>query len=98
TSDDPTRYRLADELELWKLKDPIERLRVHLVRELGVAPAYFDGLEAESDALAVRLREFCAAMPQPGPERIFSEVYAEPSALVQAQRAEYLDYQASFEQ
>ncbi len=97
TSDDPTRYRLADELELWKLKDPIERLRVHLVRALGVAPAYFDGLEAESDALAVRLREFCAAMPQPGPERIFSEVYAEPSALVEAQRAEYLAYQASFE-
>ena len=32
TSDDPTRYRLADELELWKLKDPIERVRVHLVR------------------------------------------------------------------
>ena len=28
TSDDPTRYRLADELELWKLKDPIERVRV----------------------------------------------------------------------
>ena len=32
TSDDPTRYRLADELELWKLKDPLERVRVHLVR------------------------------------------------------------------
>ena len=38
TSDDPTRYRLADELELWKLKDPIERVRVHLVRSLGVEP------------------------------------------------------------
>jgi 2-oxoisovalerate dehydrogenase E1 component alpha subunit len=27
TSDDPTRYRLASDLEAWKLKDPIERVR-----------------------------------------------------------------------
>ena len=38
TSDDPSRYRLADELELWKLKDPIERVRVNLVREHEVEP------------------------------------------------------------
>ena len=38
TSDDPTRYRLADELEPWKLKDPIERVRVNLVREQARRP------------------------------------------------------------
>ncbi|MGH3503084.1 MAG: thiamine pyrophosphate-dependent dehydrogenase E1 component subunit alpha, partial [Nocardioidaceae bacterium] len=27
TTDDPTRYRLATELEAWKLKDPIERVK-----------------------------------------------------------------------
>ena len=32
TTDDPTRYRLASELEMWKLKDPIERVRAYLVR------------------------------------------------------------------
>ena len=32
TTDDPTRYRLACELEVWKLKDPIERVRAYLVR------------------------------------------------------------------
>ena len=79
TSDDPTRYRLADELELWKLKDPIERVRVHLVRSLVVEQEFFDGIEAESDALAARFRQFCVDMPAPGPERIFSEVYAEES-------------------
>jgi 2-oxoisovalerate dehydrogenase E1 component alpha subunit len=31
TTDDPTRYRLASELEVWKLKDPIERVRAYLV-------------------------------------------------------------------
>ena len=33
TSDDPTRYRLTDELESWKLKDPIERVKAYLVAQ-----------------------------------------------------------------
>ena len=28
TTDDPTRYRLSSELEAWRLRDPIERVRV----------------------------------------------------------------------
>jgi pyruvate dehydrogenase E1 component alpha subunit len=97
TSDDPSRYRLADELELWKLKDPIERVRVNLVREHHVGQEFFDEVQAESDALAARFREFCENMPQPSPDRMFSQVYAEPSPQLEAQRAAYLDYRASFE-
>jgi pyruvate dehydrogenase E1 component alpha subunit len=97
TSDDATRYRLADEVELWKLKDPIERVRVNLVREHGVEPEFFADVDAEADALAERLRAFCLAMPDPPPDRIFSEVYADPSPQVEAQKAEYLAYHASFE-
>ena len=97
TSDDPTRYRLADELELWKLKDPIERVRVHLVRSLGVEQGYFDEVAAEADALAERFRRFCMEMPAPAPDRMFSQVYAEESPLVAAQREAYLAYHASFE-
>jgi 2-oxoisovalerate dehydrogenase E1 component alpha subunit len=97
TSDDPSRYRLADELELWKLKDPIERVRVNLVREHGVGQEFFDGVQAESDALAARFREFCVNMPPPAPDRMFSQVYAEGSTLLEAQRAEYLAYHQSFE-
>jgi 2-oxoisovalerate dehydrogenase E1 component alpha subunit len=97
TSDDPTRYRLAGELELWKLKDPIERVRVHLVRSLGVGQEFFDEVQADSDELAARFRQFCIDMPAPGPERMFSEVYAVESPLVEAQREQYLAYHASFE-
>jgi pyruvate dehydrogenase E1 component alpha subunit len=97
TSDDPSRYRLADELELWKLKDPIERVRVNLVRELAVEQAFFDEVQAESDELAARFRQFCTDMPAPPPDRIFSQVYAEGSPLLDAQREKYLAYHASFE-
>ncbi|MGH3794724.1 MAG: pyruvate dehydrogenase (acetyl-transferring) E1 component subunit alpha [Pseudonocardiaceae bacterium] len=96
TSDDPTRYRLTDELEAWKLKDPIERVRVHLVREGLAEPEFFDGVAAECDELAARIREYCYSMPAPGPERIFSDVYAELSPAVEAQREQYLAYHESF--
>jgi pyruvate dehydrogenase E1 component alpha subunit len=97
TSDDPSRYRLADELELWKLKDPIERVRVNLVREHQVEQSFFDEVASESDALAARFRDYCVNMPQPGPERMFSEVYAQSSPVLDAQRDEFLAYHASFE-
>ena len=63
----PHRYRLADELELWKLKDPIERVRVHLVRgarrRAGVLRR---ASQAEADELAARFRQFCVDMPAAG--------------------------------
>ena len=96
TSDDPTRYRLADELEAWKLKDPIERVRVHLVREGMADQDFFDSIQAEANELAVRFRDFCVNMPNPGPERIFEKVYAEESPQVAAQRDQFLAYHASF--
>jgi 2-oxoisovalerate dehydrogenase E1 component alpha subunit len=96
TSDDPTRYRLADELEEWKLKDPLERVRVHLVRKGLAGPDFFAQVTEEADKLARRLREYCMSMPVPGPERIFSNIYAEASPLLDAARADYLAYHASF--
>ncbi|HEX4725120.1 MAG TPA: pyruvate dehydrogenase (acetyl-transferring) E1 component subunit alpha [Pseudonocardiaceae bacterium] len=97
TTDDPTRYRLSDEVEAWKLKDPIERVRVHLARNGLADQSFFDEIQAESDRMAAELREFCVNMPDPGPERIFSNVYAEPSPVLDAQRDEFLEYVAGFE-
>jgi pyruvate dehydrogenase E1 component alpha subunit len=66
------------------------------VREHGVEQEFFDSVQQESDTLAERFRAFCLAMPEPGPERIFSEVYAEPSPQLEAEKAAYLEYHASF--
>ena len=40
TSDDPTRYRLHDDLEHWKLKDPIARVKAYLARGGGADETY----------------------------------------------------------
>jgi 2-oxoisovalerate dehydrogenase E1 component alpha subunit len=66
------------------------------VREGLAASEFFDGVTAEADELALRLRNYCVSMPAPGPERIFSKVYAEPSPPLDAVRDDYQAYLASF--
>ena len=48
TSDDPTKYRLADELEHWRLKDPIERVRAYLSRHGAADEEFFAEVDAEA--------------------------------------------------
>jgi pyruvate dehydrogenase E1 component alpha subunit len=96
TSDDPTRYRLASDLETWKLKDPIERVRSFLWRQQLADQSFFDGVEAEAETLAVRLREGCRSMPDPDPDAMFDKVYAEPHPLVAQEQAELAEYLAGF--
>ncbi|MGY1632682.1 pyruvate dehydrogenase (acetyl-transferring) E1 component subunit alpha [Geodermatophilus sp. SYSU D01186] len=97
TSDDPTRYRLASELEEWKLRDPIARLKAYLSRSGAADAAFFDSVEAEADELAVRIRRGTVEMPDPPGSAIFDQVYAEQTPHLAAQQAEFEAYQASFE-
>ncbi|MEV7092739.1 pyruvate dehydrogenase (acetyl-transferring) E1 component subunit alpha [Amycolatopsis sp. NPDC051045] len=96
TTDDPSRYRLSDELEEWKLKDPIERVRAFLARGGYADQAFFDSVQADADAFAADLREYTFNMPEPPPERIFSNVYAEGNPVLDAQREEFLSYLDGF--
>jgi pyruvate dehydrogenase E1 component alpha subunit len=97
TSDDPTRYRIAAEVEEWKLKDPIARLKVYLAHCGWGDEAYFSGIEAEADALAAHLREACLSLPVPEPATMFENAYHEPHPLVDEERAWFEQYHASFE-
>ena len=96
TSDDPTRYRVAADLEAWKLKDPVERVKVYLARSGQGDADFFASVEVEAEALAVRLREGCRALPDPTLDSIFTNVYAEPHPLVSEERATAAAYHASF--
>ncbi|KAF1854280.1 hypothetical protein Lal_00004238, partial [Lupinus albus] len=96
TSDDPTRYRSPEERELWETKDPILRLRTLLTREGLADDAYFADLEEESDALAKRVRDAVRAMPDPEDMAMFEHIYADGHALVDEERAQFAEYQASF--
>ena len=96
TTDDPTRYRLAAELEAWKLKDPVERVKAYLVRGGLADNAFFEAIDAEADEVGRGVRNGCLSMPDPEPLAMFDNVYAEPSALLRAERAQYAAYLDTF--
>jgi 2-oxoisovalerate dehydrogenase E1 component alpha subunit len=98
TTDDPTRYRLASELEMWKLKDPIERVRAYLVRTGQAEPEFFADVEEEAKKIGADVREACRTMADPPPLSIFDNVYAEPTAILRAEREQYAAYLDSFEE
>jgi pyruvate dehydrogenase E1 component alpha subunit len=96
TSDDPTRYRTTSELDAWRAKDPITRMRAYLEREKWADEEFFASVEAESDQLASALRADCLALPDPAPLSLFDNVYAEPHPLLAEERADYAAYLDSF--
>jgi 2-oxoisovalerate dehydrogenase E1 component alpha subunit len=96
TSDDPTRYREASEVEAWKAKDPLERVATHLRAE-GVTEEWFTELAAEADALGAHLREACQQIPEPDLASLFDQVYVETTVELEQQKAEYVAWRDSFE-
>jgi 2-oxoisovalerate dehydrogenase E1 component subunit alpha len=97
SSDDPTRYRIASEVEAWQAKDPITRVRAFLDKQGLADAAFFDEVDAQARAQALHLRERVLDMPDPDPLTLFDNVYAEDSAELAEQREQYAAYLASFE-
>ncbi|MBU2694127.1 pyruvate dehydrogenase (acetyl-transferring) E1 component subunit alpha [Nocardioides sp. WV_118_6] len=98
TTDDPTRYRLSDDVEHWKLKDPIARLEAYLRRNGLADDEFMAAVAAEADALGERMRRECHALPDPDLRDMFALVHAEQTAELAAQQAAYDAHAASFEE
>ena len=96
TSDDPTRYRSADEVEAWRAKDPLDRVRAYL-DTAGTPPQFFTDLDAEAEALGEHLREACTSMPNPDLAQFFDDVYAEQTDELREQQADYVAWRGQYE-
>lgn len=97
TSDDPTRYRETAEVETWKLKDPIERVKRYLQVQ-GTPQEFFDAIEVEAEELGKNLRDACKALPEPDLEAMFDAMYvdgATPELL--EQKAAYIAFRDGLE-
>jgi pyruvate dehydrogenase E1 component alpha subunit len=77
TSDDPTRYRAQEEVELWMERDPQARLRRHLVHRGLLDDATDAALEQELNAEIAAAVSAIEALPPPDRETIFDDVYKE---------------------
>lgn len=96
TSDDPTRYRVASEVEHWQAKDPISRMRKLLEREGIGDDTFFAEVDEHARAEAVKLRERVLSLPDPDPQEMFKHVYPHGSAEVDEQAEQFAAYHASF--
>ncbi|BBN95758.1 pyruvate dehydrogenase E1 component subunit alpha [Deinococcus grandis] len=89
-ADDPSRYRSEADTAGWDAKDPVTRLRTHLLTA-GLLTE-----DSEAALLAEIAAEFEAALaeadsyPEPTPAEILDHVFAEPTPQLKKQRAEIL--------
>ena len=98
TSDDPTRYRIDAEVEVWKHRDPIARVKALLTREHKMKKAEFDVVDEEADAIALQLRTDVLAMDRPNPLTMFDNVYAAPHPYIDEGRRDMIELGVGGEQ
>jgi 2-oxoisovalerate dehydrogenase E1 component alpha subunit len=75
-ADDDTRYRDSAEVTAWVDRDPLLRLRAHLVARKALAAAVEAEFAAEAEVVATALRDALNTDKTPDPEDLFRHVYA----------------------
>jgi len=86
TADDTTRYRSDDEATSWRARDPVD-LFLRVLRERQVVDdAYVAEVDAESEAVAARMRDALFGAPAGDPREMFDHVYATRTPQLDAQR------------
>ena len=87
-ADDATRYRRQDEVDRWLARDPLARIRQHLLaRGLLDEPAVA-ALDAEAEAEAAALRQRLNTDSAGDPADLFRHVYAEQTPALRWQQQE----------
>ncbi|HZC98992.1 MAG TPA: pyruvate dehydrogenase (acetyl-transferring) E1 component subunit alpha [Actinomycetes bacterium] len=96
TTDDPTRYRTADELDMWMAREPIGRYRAFL-EQAGLWSEELDRrARGEADATAARIRSAVEEMADPPLEDLVDHVYADPPATLRRQFQRLQRFEAEF--
>ncbi|MCV7064717.1 pyruvate dehydrogenase (acetyl-transferring) E1 component subunit alpha [Mycolicibacterium farcinogenes] len=86
TSDDPTRYRSADEVGEWLARDPIARYRTYLQNAGVLDDRLEQRVTARSRRLCTELRDTVVGAADADPAELFDTVYAEITPDLARQR------------
>ncbi|HTD80585.1 MAG TPA: pyruvate dehydrogenase (acetyl-transferring) E1 component subunit alpha [Thermoplasmata archaeon] len=90
SSDDPTRYRPAAQVEEWRRKDPITRFKAYLEKR-DLWDEIDDGhLQKELDDLVTDAIRVAEKTPPPALETVFTDVYAEIPPHLREQMEEFM--------
>ncbi len=89
TSDDATRYRSQEEIEMWKARDPLLRMRLFLEKKGLWTEAYQKEIEARSKTLVDEAQKKAETAAPQDPKDMFTYTYA---TLTQRQARELKDF------
>jgi pyruvate dehydrogenase E1 component alpha subunit/2-oxoisovalerate dehydrogenase E1 component alpha subunit len=90
SSDDPTRYRSNEEVEEWKRKDPLDRLRKAVIVRGLIDEAQDEALFQEVDAEVKAAIAKVESAENPARESVFEDVYEGLPWHLREQREELL--------
>jgi TPP-dependent pyruvate/acetoin dehydrogenase alpha subunit len=82
----PTELRDIAEIEQWRAKDPIRRMRDRLVQRGTLTEGLVQRIEAEVQAEIQDAMKFAEESPSPSPEELYKDVYAPESPELVAGR------------
>ena len=74
---DPASYRTKEQLEQYRLDDPITRLRAQLTREGKLTNEKFDELDKEAKRIALEAVKFAEESEEPPVEKLFDYTYVD---------------------
>lgn len=76
TSDDATRYRMKEEIEQWKLRDPILRMRLYLEKKGLWTEAFQKDVDERSKTAVDEAQKKAEAVTPADPKDMFTYTYA----------------------
>ena len=88
TADDATRYRDPKEVEFWKKRDPLDRLRKYMQDKKLWTKEYEESITKEFEAAVEKAVQAFESIPAPDPKDIFSYTYSEINQNLQEQMKE----------
>jgi pyruvate dehydrogenase E1 component alpha subunit len=88
---DPEKYRQKDEVKKWEDEDPIGVYRKYLLKEKIAAEKELNAQDDEAESIVEDAVQFAESSPNPEPEALFEDIYAEPTPI------EYRGYQMAQE-
>jgi len=94
TSDDPSAYRPKEESDIWPLGDPVERLKVHLIKRGAYSEERYVQNKAEIESEIARLQKEAEANgtlhdgPHSSAREMFEDVYKDTPEHLRRQRQE----------
>jgi len=74
---DPGTYRSKEEVEFWKKRDPIPRIKAAIKHDFGLADGEFDAVDAEVQKVLDEAVAFAEAGAELPADRLYDDVYAD---------------------